>query len=190
MDFAKLIERAKNICLSPQSEWQKIADESATTQSLFIYALILAIIPAVAIILTSFSMLRYGIGMAAVTYVITMIVIYIASLIVNALAPTFDGVKNPINALKVVVYSSTPGWLAGIFNVIPVIGWLVALVGGLYGIYVLYLGLSPCMKNPHDKSIGYTALIVVCYIGMTFVLMGVMVTMIFGSAMMGAAMMK
>ena len=29
MDFAKLIERAKSICLSPKTEWEKIAAETA-----------------------------------------------------------------------------------------------------------------------------------------------------------------
>ncbi len=191
MDFAKLIERAKNICLSPQAEWQKIAGETETTQSLYVnYAMILAAIPAIAMMIGSISSPRYGITMAIVTYVITLVVIFVASLIVNALAPTFDGAKSPINALKVVIYSSTPGWLAGVFNVIPILGGIIALIGGIYGIYVLYLGLAPCMKNPHEKSIGYTALIVVCYIVLTFVLMGIMVSMFLGSAMMGASMLR
>ncbi len=191
MDFAKLIERVKNICLSPQTEWQKIADEPATTQSLYVnYALILAAIPAIGLILGSMGMIRFGVTMAIITYVVTMLVIFVASLIVNALAPTFDGVKNPVNALKVVIYSSTPGWLAGIFHVIPFLGGIIALIAGIYGIYLLYLGLSPCMKNPHDKSIGYTALIIVAYLVMTFVLMGVLVSMFLGGAMMGGAMFR
>jgi Yip1 domain len=190
MDFAKLIERAKNICLSPQTEWPKIAEESETTQSLYInYAMILAAIPAIALIVGSLGR-GASIGIAIVTYVLSLIVIFIASLIINALAPTFDGTKNPVNALKVAVYSMTPGWLAGVFNVVPMIGGVIVLLASLYGIYLFYLGLSPNMKNPHEKSIGYTALVIVCYIVMWMVFSFLMMSVLFGGAMMGASMFR
>jgi Yip1 domain len=190
MDFAKLIERAKNICLSPQTEWQKIAGEEASVQSLYTgYAMILAAIPAIALIVGSLGG-RYGITMALVTYAISMLVIFIAALIVNALAPTFDGTKNQVNAMKVVVYSLTPGWLAGIFNVLPWIGGVIVLIASLYGIYLFYLGLSPNMKNPQEKSIGYTALVIVCYIVIQMVLGFLVISTMFGGAMMGASMLR
>jgi hypothetical protein len=192
MDFGKLIERAKNICLSPQTEWPKIAEEQTTVGSIFTgYVVILALIPAIATIIASLVMgrmgLMFGVGAAVISYVIGLVVIYIASLIVNALAPTFDGTKNPVNAMKVVAYSMTPGWLAGVFNVIPLVGWIVALIGAIYGIYVFYLGLSPNMKNPHDKSIGYTALVIVCYIVLFMILSFIFMGLLFGGAMMGGA---
>lgn len=190
MDFAKIIERAKNICLSPQTEWQKIAAEDASVQSLYTgYAMILAAIPAVALIIGSLGG-RYGITMGIVTYAITMLVIFIAALVVNALAPTFDGTKNQVNAMKVVVYSMTPGWVAGVFNILPWIGGVIVLIASLYGIYLFYLGLSPNMKNPHEKSVGYTALVIVCYIAIQMVLFFLAMSMFFGGAMMGASMMR
>jgi len=190
MDFAKIIERAKNICLSPQSEWQKIAGEEASVQSLYTgYAMILAAIPAVAMIIGSLGG-RYGITMAIVTYAITMLVLFVAALIVNALAPTFDGTKNQISALKVVMYSMTPGWIAGVFNLLPWIGGVVVMIASLYGIYLFYLGLSPVMKNPQEKSIGYTALVIVCYIVINMVLLTMAMSMFFGSAMMGASLLR
>ncbi len=196
MDFGKLIERVKNICLSPQTEWPKIADEQATTGSIFTgYVMILAAIPALATIISSLVMgrmgLMFGVGAAVVSYVIGLVVIFVVSLIVNALAPTFDGTKNPVNALKVVAYSMTPGWVAGVFNVIPFLGWIVALLGAIYGIYLFYLGLSPLMKNPQDKSIGYTALVIVSYIVLFMILSFIFMGLLFGGAMMGgAALMK
>jgi len=132
--------------------------------------------------------LGVGLVLAVVTYAITLGVIFVVSLIVNALASTFDGQKDPVAALKVVTYASTPGWVAGILNAIPVLGGVLAFIAGLYGIYLLYLGLSPVMKNPPEKSIGYTALIVVCYIVLMVVVMGVFMSLFFG-AMMGGAMM-
>jgi uncharacterized membrane protein len=201
MDFAKLIERAKNICLSPRAEWQKIAGEAATTQSLFVgYAMILAAIPAICgfIGMTMIGMtmpiignfrtpVGAGLVQLIVGYVLGLVGVFILSLIINALAPTFDGQKDSIAALKVAVYSYTPSWLAGILMIIPLLGMLV-LIAALYGIYLLYLGLPALMKSPQEKSIGYTALIVVCAIVLG-IIMSVIIGVVAGSgAMMAGAM--
>ncbi len=196
MDFAKIIERAKNICLSPSTEWPKIAAESATTQSLFTgYAMILAAIPAICgfigMTVVGMSMpivgtVRTGVGAGLVQlivgYVLALVGVYILSLIINALAPTFDGQKDPISALKLAVYAYTPSWLAGILMLVPLLGMLVVLAG-IYGIYLLYIGLPQLMKNPPEKSVGYTALIVVCAIVLGIV-MGAVVAVFGGGAMM------
>ena len=59
---------------------------------------------------------------------------------------------------------------AGVFRgglILPGIGWLIALVGGIYSIYLLYLGLSPTMKSPVEKSGGYTAVSIIIAIDVT-----------------------
>jgi len=61
---------------------------------------------------------------------------------------------------------------------------VLGIIAGLYGLYLLYIGLTPLMKNPQDKSIGYTALIIVCYIVLA-IIMGVVVAAVAGT---GAAM--
>ena len=196
MDFAKIIERVKGIILSPKSEWEKIAAEPADVVSLFTgYAMILAAIPAICGLLgstligTSIPLIgnvRSPIGSAlahmVLGYVFGLAVIYAVSLVVNALAPTFGGQKDPIAALKVIVYSSTPVWLAGVFALVPLLG-VLSILAGLYGLYLLYLGLSPLMKNPQDKSIGYTALTVVCYIVLAMIV-GVILAGVAGTGAM------
>jgi uncharacterized membrane protein len=176
MDLAKIIERAKGIVLSPKTEWEKIAAESTDVKSLYVgYAMILAAIPAICGLIGTtmigvsvplIGTMRTPIGSALVTlvlgYVLGLAAIYVVSLIVNALAPTFDGQKDPMQALKLVVYSSTPVWLAGVFSLVPLLG-VLSIIAGLYGLYLLYIGLPILMRNPAEKSIGYTALIVVCY---------------------------
>ena len=188
MDFAKLIERAKAIVLSPKTEWEKISVETTDTKSLFLnYAIILAAIPAIAGFLGTvrFSF-GVAIGTAVVGYVLGLVALFVIGIIINALAGTFGATSNADQAMKVAVYSSTPGWLAGVFNIIPIAGSLIALIGGLYGVYLLYLGLSPLMKNTEDKSVGYTALIVVCWVLLLFVI-GLLTTSLFmGGAMLGA----
>ena len=197
MDFAKLIERVKAMILTPKTEWEKIAAEPADVKSLFTgYAMILAAIPAVCGLLGStligvslpiIGTIRTPIAGALVTmvlgYVFGLAVLYGVSLIVNALAPTFDGQKNPTAALKLIVYASTPVWLAGVFALIPMLS-ILGVLAGLYGLYLLYLGLSPLMKNPQDKSIGYTALIVVSYLVLA-IIVGMLIATVSGT---GAAM--
>jgi hypothetical protein len=54
----------------------------------------------------------------------------------------------------------TPVWLVGIFLLIP--GLAILGILGLYGLYLFWLGAPPLMKTPEDKSIAYTAAVVVC----------------------------
>jgi Yip1 domain len=110
-------------------------------------------------------------------YLLTFVAVYIVAWIVNLLAPTFSSQKNFDSALKVTVYSYTPSWLCGVFLLIPALGFLRIL--GLYGLYLLYLGLPPVMKTPPDKAIWYTIVIVVCAIIVAIVL-GAIITAIIG----------
>lgn len=195
MDFAKLIERAKNICLSPQTEWQKIAGEEASVQSLYTgYAMILAAIPAifgligmtvVGISVPIVGTVRVPIGSALVSmimgYALGLAGLFVLSLIINALAPTFDGQKDPVAALKIATYAYTPVWLAGVFSIVPLLG-VLTILAALYSVYLLYLGLPPLMKAPKEKSIGYTALVVVCAI-----VLGIVVGAIVGLLGVGGA---
>ena len=74
------------------------------------------------------------------------------ALIIDALAPTFNGTKNQIQALKVAAYCSTASWMAGIFALIPGLRFFGIL--GLYSLYLLYLGLPVLMKSPQGKGDG------------------------------------
>lgn len=172
-----VIERVKNICLSPKTEWPVIAGETTPTGSLVTdYVAPLAAIGAVAgfvggsvigrtlpFIGTYRIPMVAGLGVAVFTFVMSIVGIFILSVIINALALSFSGEKNSAQALKVAVYSYTPAWVAGALQVLPMLGTL-AVLGGLYGLYLLYLGLPVLMKSPKDKAIGYTAVVVICAI--------------------------
>jgi len=162
----QLIKRVKAILLTPQTEWPIIAREPGDTAALFSrYVAILALIPALAGFIGTSLIGRYiplfaGLVTAVVGYVMTFVVTFVVALIVDALAPTFGAQKNFPNALKLTVYSYTPGWLAGIFLLIPGLSFLMIL--GLYGLYLLWLGLPPLMQAPRDKALPYAATVVVC----------------------------
>jgi Yip1-like protein len=169
-----LVDRVKRILLSPQPEWEVIDGEATTPRALYTgYIMPLAAIGPIAnVIGYSVFGLRVPIGgtvyrvpigsaitSAIVTYMLTLVMVYVLSLIIDALAPTFGGTKSPIQALKVAAYSSTAAWIAGIFAIMPGLRMLGIL--GLYSIYLLYLGLPVLMKAPKDRAVAYTALVVV-----------------------------
>src|SRR5580700_7433705 len=187
-----IVDRVKNICLTPNTEWPIIADEPATTADLITgYVVPLAAIGAVAgfigrsvIGTTTFlgtyrTSLATGLVLAVFAFVMAIVGVFVISLIIDALAPSFGGEKNSIRALKVAVYSYTPAWVAGVLNILPLLGVLVVLAA-LYGLYLLYLGLPRLMKCPPDKAIGYTVVVVICAIVINLVIVAV------GGAIAGA----
>ena len=170
----QLIERVKAILLTPQTEWPVIAREPGDVSVLFTrYVAILALIPALAGFIGTSLVGNYvpffrGLISAAFGYVITFVAVYVVAMIVDALAATFDAQKNFPNALKLTVYSYTPVWLAGIFFLIPGLNFLTIL--GLYGLYLMWLGLPPLMQAPRDKALPYAAAVVVCAVVLAIVL--------------------
>lgn len=173
-----LVERARNILLTPQTEWVAIEAEPTDPKTLYTsYIAILALIPVVAgLIVTVFFASLFGsrmgiglaIGAALTQYVLSLIMVFAVAFIADALAPTFDGQKNLNQALKLVAYSMTSAWVAGVFVVIPVLGWLVSLLGSLYSLYLFFLGAPILMKVPEAKVVAYTAVVVVVAIVVGF----------------------
>jgi len=170
-----LTTRVKNIILTPTTEWDVIEKEPANIGGLYKnYILILAAIGPIAAMIKSivfgYSLLgvtyRPGIaqavGTAIVSYAITLVGVFILAIVIDALAPSFGATKNRIQAFKVATYSGTAAWVAGIFGLLPGLGFLTLL--GLYNLYLLYIGLPKLMKAPADKAMGYTVVTVVAAI--------------------------
>ncbi|TLY53682.1 MAG: YIP1 family protein [Gammaproteobacteria bacterium] len=187
MDFNKLIARVKNILLTPKTEWPVIAGETETVQSLYLnYILILAAIPAVCgfIKMTVFGIsipfigttrvgLFAGLTNAILTYGVSLAIAFLVALIIDFLAPTFGGQKNQVQALKTAAYGYTASWVAGVFYLLPGLGWLIMLAASIYGIYVFYLGLPSTMKCPPEKAGGYTAVSIILAIVLSWILMAI-----------------
>jgi Yip1 domain len=174
-----LVVRVRSILMEPRSEWAVIDAEPATIGSIYRYVLILAAIPAICRAIR-WSMVGYfhitpllATQLAITSYVGALIAVFALALIIDALAPTFGGQKGQIPALKVAAYSATATWVSGIFLLIPLLG-ILALVGALYSLYLLYLGLPVLMKTPADRSAGYTVLTVIAAI-VVFTVIGAIV---------------
>lgn len=188
-----MIERIKNILISPKTEWIKIKSEPTTIGQVFMsYAVPLALIPAVfgflgrALIGMSFGILgsiripiAYSLAWAIVYYILSLIFLYVFALVINALAPSFASKPDMTRAVKLVVYSMTPTWIASVLNIFPILGILVFLAG-LYGLYILYVGFEPMMETPKDKVLVYFIIAIVVFLVAYFIvsaISGLVITM-------------
>jgi len=161
-----LIARVQAILTKPAPTWDVIAVEPSSIQSIYTgYVVPLA---AIGPICRAIGMSFIGVGAfgfsyhtpivwaiveAVVSYVLGLVMLYVQALIINWLAPQFDGQKNMLAAFKLAAYSMTAVWIAGIFSIIPMLAWLGIV--GLYSIYLFYLGVPKLMKSPPDKTIVY-----------------------------------
>lgn len=192
-----LFERAKNILMTPKTEWEVIKNEETSVSDLFTkYVLILALIPAVCtfigqsligISLGPFGSFKVPIGSGllylVLYYLFSVGAVYLLAFIVDALAPSFGSTRDMIGSLKVVVYSYTAAWVAGIFMILPMLGILSAL-GSLYALFLLYLGLKTIKTPPQDKLVGYFIVVIIVAIVVYFI-----ISMIVGAIALGGMMM-
>jgi hypothetical protein len=167
-----LVERVKKILLTPTQEWQAIKAEPQTVAGLYTrYVMILSAIPAVASFI-GFSVVGYGglgltyrvpipagVANMVLSYLLGLGGVYVMALVIDGLAPNFGGEKDFVQALKVSAFFPTAYWVTGVFYVIPALA-ILAIVGALYSLWLLYTGLAPLMSVHEEKAAGYTAVVV------------------------------
>ncbi len=193
-----LITRVTNILTKPKEEWPVIAGESTTVASLYSgYIMILAAIPVLASFISMsligisafFTTVRVGIlaGLigAIVGYALSLAGVYLAAVVLEKLAPTFQSQGDTLQALKLVAYAYTSVWVAGVFNLLPIIGFLGVLAGGIYSIYLFYLGLPVLMKTPPDKVVAYM-IVAAVVIFVIYIVIGAVVGVITTASYVGS----
>ncbi len=163
-----LQDRVTKILTKPADEWRAIAAESADTTSLIRdYAAPLAAVPAVCrligLTLVGVSVaflgtyrvgIVQGLSLAVVSWIFSLVGVWIAAIVVEKLGPTFQSRGSTVDAMKLVVYAMTPVWIAGVLNLVPALG-VLAILAGLYAIYLFYLGLPILMNTPSEKVVPY-----------------------------------
>jgi len=175
--------RVVNILTRPAEEWRVIASEPATVESLLRdYAAPLAAIPAVCqfigyslvgIPTPILGTIRIGIGRSLVSavlaWVFALVGAWIAAVVIEKLAPTFQSRGDTGQALKLVVYSMTPVWIAGVLNLVPLLA-VLGIIAALYAVYLFYLGLPVLMATPGEKVIPYMVVSALVIIVVSFIL--------------------
>jgi Yip1 domain len=205
-----LVDRAKNILLNPKAEWEVIAKEDASVGGLFTgYAIPLSILPVIGSVVAMGllgigvgSMASIGVGsigigmaagMAAVGFAIGLVMLYLMSIIVNAISPSFNGKSDMTSATKLMAYASTPSWIGGLIApFLGMAGGIVSIAAIAYVVYLIYTGIRPVMEAPAEKVAGFTVVIILIYIVLTLVLSmfvgGLLVATFFGGMMAAGSM--
>lgn len=177
-----IITRAKNMITTPKTEWDVIAAEQPVVNSIIMgYVVPLALIGAAAAFigygLIGFSILgvrvasiSWGIFHAVTQLIIGIASVFLTALVVDALAPSFGSEKDFGRSVQLVAYGATPGLIAAIFSVLPMIAGLLSLAGGIYSIYLWYLGIGPLKKTPEDKKVVYLIVIFVILLCVYFII--------------------
>ena len=169
-----IIERVKNIITKPKEEWDVINGETPNTQAI----LTTYVIPLVAIgAIASFigwgfigkSDLGYktvgmdfGIRYAIIAFIGGIAGTFLTAFVIDALAPTFKSEKDFGRSFQLAAYSFTPGWVGAALNIIPSLA-IIGSLFGIYGLYLMYIGLPKLKKTPEEQVTGY---FVVCLVTM------------------------
>lgn len=182
-----LIERAKNIIITPAKEWDVIAAEQPDIGKIITgYVLPLAGAAALAVFIGYafiasilgggiFGM-TWGIFYALSSLIQSICAVFISAFIIDALAPSFGAEKNLGRSVQLVAYSYTPAWIGGLLAIIPVLG-LIGALAGLYGLYLLFIGLPKIKKSPEDKQVGYFVVSLLAII-VVYIIIGMIMTAI------------
>src|SRR5437763_678996 len=167
------LARAQRLILHPTQEWAAIAGEFTSAGALYLRYLVpmAAIGPVAATIggivfgergsLLTFGTVPMNAGTAVqagvLEYVLNLVGAYALAMAIDVIGASVGGQRNPVQALKVAAYGSTPYWLAGAFALFPRIEPLGMLLG-VWSVRLFAGGLPAVMKAPRDKSAAYTLL--------------------------------
>ncbi|MCK5058916.1 MAG: YIP1 family protein [Candidatus Aminicenantes bacterium] len=157
------------IIVKPREEWCIIKEELTTIEDLFArYAVILAAVPAAAgfigysifgrpglIGYVSIS-LKENLKWTILSYILSLASVFLLAYIIDMLAPFFGAKRDLPAAVKIVVYSQTASWAAGLLLVFPQLALLV-VGASLYSLYLLYTGMKSVKEVPPDRLTGYFA---------------------------------
>lgn len=186
-----LVDRMKGILLQPKSEWSKIESEPGDAGYLLSnYVAILAAIPPICTFIGASIIgiggYRVGIGMglvyAVVLYVLMLIGFFVVGYIIDFLAGTFGARRNLASAMKVSAYAPTAAWLAGVFYILPALS-ILAKIFALYGLYLLYTGITTVMRPAANNALIYTIAVIVCAF-IVWVVIFTIPVLLFGMGMM------
>jgi Yip1 domain len=176
-----LITRAKGIIASPNHEWDITRSEAPNINQIITgYVIPLAGAAAIAafigyafIGINVFGYrvggMNWGLSQALTIFLGALLSVFITSLVIDQLAPSFSSEKNFGRSLQLVAYSFTPAWIGGLLAVIPALAFIGGIFG-LYGLYLLYLGLPKLKNTPEDKRVGYFVVTILVTIVIYFVI--------------------
>lgn len=139
--------------------------EVPLNMTMFRYVAVIAAIPFIATILGDlwyYSPRSYGyvIAIAIATYALDVIAVYVIGFLIWKLAAVFSTTTTQDRSTLLAALVYTPIFLVSIVDLVPFLSVLMVL-GLLYGLYILYMGVPILLNTPQDKVLIYVVTTVV-----------------------------
>ncbi len=163
-----ILSRAYGLLREPKKEWEQIKAEQTTVPSILIgYVAPLAAIPPVCDLIgsTLFNRMLQTAPAEAfvrglVTWLVTVALVFLLGLLINALAENFEADRDDLGAHKIAAYALTPAFLSGVFSLWPPLWWL-SLFALAAMVFLMYRGLPILMKAPQERALSYAATVTI-----------------------------
>lgn len=176
MNKINFAERLKNLLFFSSYEWKIISlEQRPLIEDFYQFTFRLILTGAIAQFAGSFIYVRNVLDIDAYRFsfplvqsffyiVIQIILLLAGALFVNQMAASFGSVRSFKNAARLVFYSSTPLLMMFIIaNLNP--AFFLALIPGLYSLYLFWSGLPEMMKTKEAKRISYVFLYLIFQAG-------------------------
>lgn len=109
--------------------------------------------------------------------VLAAIGIAVVVAVFNFLASVFKGKSNWSRAFAAVSLAAIPSWVAGVVGaIIPWVGWLIALAGGILSLVFMYKIIPLALEVPEDKRVVHFIASIVCIVIINFIVAAVLGT--------------
>lgn len=171
-DIKKTIDLIRGGLFDPQNTWQRYLDKNPGWQDTAIQLTGPLIIANVLLTLIFSRLLGgyvyFGYGqnflaalVSGLVYAAISFAIVVAAF--SILAGVFKGKANFSRAFAAVTLAAIPGWVAGVVgSIIPWVGWLIALAGGILTLVYLYKIMPLALNIPEDKRVAHYIVSLVC----------------------------
>ena len=196
-DFAKTVSLVKGGLMDHQATWNTYLEENRDwqyTATVLTGPLLLANVILTALLSritggyayigyhsSLFANLFWGIVMAVLGLIISVFVF-------NFLAGKFKGNSNFSRAFAAVSLAAIPSWIAGVLGaLIPGIGFLIMLAGGIMSLYFMYKIMPMALGVPDDKRLVHFILSLVSIIILNMIVGSVIGFSTVGSSLPGSA---
>jgi hypothetical protein len=167
-----VVERAKNILITPKNEWFVIDKEQMPIGTILTsYILPMLSIGVVATFIGqgligrslgfmgSTASVKAGLIGCLLYVIFSIITVFIVAGAVEALAESFGSEKKWLKSFQLAAYSLTPSYVGAIFLLFPALN-IISILCTVYSVYPLYTGIPLMKKTTVDKQVAYLAVII------------------------------
>lgn len=167
-----IIDRAKNILITPKEEWYKVDNELTPVSTVLgSYVLPMCLIGALATfigqgligqnvpLVGSTASVKMGLIGALLFVALQVITVFIVAAAIDALSQTFASEKNWRKSFQLSAYSLTASYVGALFFIFPALN-IIVIICTIYCVYPLYTGIPVIKKTTADKQVAYLAVII------------------------------